>query len=242
MPEADRQKARRAIAGYYAHIAALDDCVGDLLADAARGRHRAGHHLRLHLRPRGHALLARRPEQAAAVGRVDSRAVPAALPRRCWATKGRTLDLPINTPDIMPTLLGLCGIAIPRPVEGTDFSGVLTGKSPVPDDAALIACSVPFGQWTRARGGREYRGIRTRRYTYVRDLEGPWLLYDNEPDPYQLDNLCNKPRARGPAGEPGCPSVEEAQGRRTMSSFPASEYIRKWGYEVDESGTVRYTN
>ena len=29
--EADRQKARQALAGYYAHIAALDDCVGDLL-------------------------------------------------------------------------------------------------------------------------------------------------------------------------------------------------------------------
>ncbi len=36
---------------------------------------------------------------------------------------------------------------------------------------------------------RAYRGIRTRTHTYVRDRCGPWMLYDNEADPYQLQNL-----------------------------------------------------
>jgi hypothetical protein len=36
---------------------------------------------------------------------------------------------------------------------------------------------------------REYRGIRTERYTYVRDLENPWMLYDNDADPLQNCNL-----------------------------------------------------
>ena len=31
VPEADAKVARQAIAGYYAHIAALDDCIGDLV-------------------------------------------------------------------------------------------------------------------------------------------------------------------------------------------------------------------
>ena len=101
--------------------------------------------------------------------------------------------MPINTPDIMPTLLGLSGIKIPDTVEGTDFSDIVRGKREPKDNAALISCQSPFGQWTRQNGGREYRGVRTKRYTYVRDLKGPWLLYDNEKDPYQLDNLCNKP-------------------------------------------------
>ena len=36
----------------------------------------------------------------------------------------------------------------------------------------------------------EWRGLRTRRYTYARWVDGrPWLLYDNENDPYQLINL-----------------------------------------------------
>ena len=33
------------------------------------------------------------------------------------------------------------------------------------------------------------RAIRTSRYTYVRDLQGPWLLFDNQADPHQMTNL-----------------------------------------------------
>ena len=38
-----------------------------------------------------------------------------------------------------------------------------------------------------------WRGVRTHRYTYARRDTGggmePWLLYDNEKDPYQMRNL-----------------------------------------------------
>jgi len=72
-----------------------------------------------------------------------------------------------------------------------DYTNQLLGKEELDVDGALITCPVPFHQWSYLRGGREYRGIRTERYTYVKDLNGPWLLYDNETDPYQLKNLCN---------------------------------------------------
>jgi arylsulfatase A-like enzyme len=138
-------------------------------------------------------------------------------------------------------LLGLSDIAIPKTVQGSDFSGVLTGKSPEPDNAALICCPAPFGQWTRAKGGREYRGVRTRRYTYVRDLKGPWLLYDNEQDPYQLNNLCNKPEHAALRA-----SLEALLAKRLKETndefLPGGDYIKKWRYQVDDSGTVRYTN
>jgi hypothetical protein len=126
-------------------------------------------------------------------------------------------------------------------VEGTDFSGILLGKSPAQDSAALLACYAPFGQWTRARGGREYRGVRTRRYTYIRDLKGPWLLYDNERDPYQLDNLCDKPEHA--ALQKQMETLLSERLRQTNDTFlVAADYIEKWDYEVDASGTVRYTN
>ena len=57
----------------------------------------------------------------------------------------------------------------------------------------LIACYQPFGQWSRNIGGKEYRGLRTKQYTYVRDLNGPWLLFDNKNDKFQMNNLVNKP-------------------------------------------------
>jgi len=39
------------------------------------------------------------------------------------------------------------------------------------------------------RWGVEYRGIRSKRYTYVRKLTGPRLLFDNQTDPFQQNNL-----------------------------------------------------
>src|SRR5262249_4014366 len=98
-------------------------------------------------------------------------------------TKGRELNALINTEDIMPTLLGLCAVAIPKSAEGLDYSGYLHGGQNPGDGSALIQCPSPFGEWERRKGGREYRGIRTERYTYVRDLNGPWLMFDNQMDP-----------------------------------------------------------
>jgi len=90
-------------------------------------------------------------------------------------------------------------------------------------------------------GGREYRGVRTARYTYTRDLQGPWLLYDNLADPYQLNNLCNKPEyaaLRERLGKKLDSRLEE-----TRDSFlPGPDYIRLWGYAVDKSGTIPYQN
>ena len=93
----------------------------------------------------------------------------------------------------MPTLLGLCGLPIPSTVEGIDFSAYLQGGPDPSDGSALLQCPHPFGQWWTGVGGRSYRGLRTRRHTYVRALEGPWLLYDNEADPFQQDNLVGQP-------------------------------------------------
>jgi len=109
------------------------------------------------------------------------------------------------------------------------------------DDAVLISCPSPFGQWLRARGGREYRGVRTRRYTYVRDLKGPWLLYDNEKDPYQLDNLCGK--AEYGKLQKKLEGLLSSKLKATNDEFLSGwEYIKKWGYVVDSGGTVRYSN
>ena len=104
-------------------------------------------------------------------------------------------------------------------------------------DAALFACYAPFGEWTRAGGGREYRGVRTQRHTYVRTLTGPWLLFDNEKDPYQTKNLCDDPAHA--ALQKDLDDALQRKLRRTKDDFrPADEYIRKWGYATDKTGTV----
>lgn len=72
---------------------------------------------------------------------------------------------------------------------------------------------------------------------YVRTLEGPWFLYDNVADPYQLDNK---------VADPSCQPVREKLEaeltrllKKTQDEFlSGAEYIRKWGYKVDHTGTA----
>jgi arylsulfatase A-like enzyme len=240
VPEAYANKAREAIAGYYAHIAALDDCVADLLAtlrDAGIERDT------IFVFTSDHGdMLYSHGNQKKQQPWDESIRIPFLLRYPALlGTEGRKLDLPINAPDVMPTLLGLSGLPIPASVEGTDFSGILTGRRPANDYAALISCPSPFGQWKRARGGREYRGVRTARYTYCRDLEGPWLLLDNQTDPYQQSNLCNRPEHA--ALQKRLDALLARKLEETHDAFLSGwDYIKQWGYEVDKSGTVPYTN
>jgi arylsulfatase A-like enzyme len=240
VPEDQAEKAREELAGYYAHMAALDDCVADLLGTLKECGieedtvfvFTSDHGDMLHSQG---ALKKQQPYE-------ESIMVPFLLryPRGLGAG-GREVDTLINTPDIAPTLLGLCGVPVPDTMEGADLSASLT-KGKMPDvDAALLMCPAPFGQWTRKIGGREYRGVRTKRYTYCRDLNGPWLLYDNEKDPYQLENLCGT--AGLAAVQDELDAILSRKLKETNDEFkPARYYIEKWGYTVDKNGTVPYTN
>ena len=138
----------------------------------------------------------------------------------------------------MPTLLGLSDIAVPKSVEGLDYSTYMTGgENPNRENAALVNCVAPFGEWSRDKGGREFRGLRTGRYTYVRDLNGPWLFYDDEKDPYQMQNLVGNAQT---ASEQA--SLDELLNRRLKAAgdefLPAESYISRWGYHVDATGTL----
>src|SRR3974377_1341575 len=73
---------------------------------------------------------------------------------------GRRLRTPINSPDIMPTLLGACGIPVPKSGDGTDFWGVMGGAPEPKDAAAFISFPVPITE-ARSYGIAEYRGLRT---------------------------------------------------------------------------------
>jgi arylsulfatase A-like enzyme len=147
----------------------------------------------------------------------------------------------MNTEDIMPTLLSLSGIAVPKSVEGLDFKGYLHGGPDPSGGATVIQCPSPFGEWNRDRGGREYRGVRTTRYTFVRDLNGPWLLFDNETDPYQMNNLVNKPEHATLQAE--LDAILAAKLKDHGDDFkPGPDYLATWDYKVDARGTMPYKN
>jgi arylsulfatase A-like enzyme len=239
VPAETAAQTRTNAAGYYAHCAALDDCIGDLLAtlkecglqDDTVFVFTSDHGDMLGSQGQTHK---QRPWDESVRVPLLVR-YPAAL-----GTQGKTLDVPINSPDLMPTVLGLCGVAIPKTVEGLDLSGLARGKGGPEVEAALIMCVQPFGQWTRAGGGKENRGVRTRRYTFVRDLGGPWLLYDNEKDPYQMTNLVNRPEHAAIQKELDGLLAKKLEATRD-EFLPGPKYLEKWGYKVDPTGSVPYT-
>jgi arylsulfatase A-like enzyme len=239
VPADKAEEWRTKVAGYYAHCTALDTCVGDLLRTLDETG-QAENTLFVFTSDHGD-MLGSHGEANKQRPWDESVRVPFLLrwPRR-FGKGGRTCDALLNTPDILPTLCGLAGVPIPRTVEGLDYSRYLSGGANPSDGAALIQCVHPFGQWNRPQhGGREYRGLRTARHTYVRDLNGPWLLYDNEKDPFQMTNLVSDPAAKTIRER-----LDEQLTRRLAAMrdefLPGMEYIRRWKYNVDATGTVPY--
>lgn len=239
VPQEIREKVKKDLKGYYAHMTAIDESIGQLW----QALQQAGvekNTILVFTADHGDLLGAHgswNKQQPYA----ESIRVPFLLHYPAlFGTGGKTSGILLNTPDIMPTLLGLSRISIPAGVEGTDFSGVLTGRKKDVVTHTLISCVQPFGQWSRAKGGREYRGLVTARYTYVKDLKGPWLLFDNLKDPFQLHNLVNRP-AFAQVQQKLEADLKTTLSRRRDAFLPGMDYVRQWNYVVDATETVPYT-
>lgn len=111
-------------------------------------------------------------------------------------------ELLLSTPDIMPTLLGLCGLseAIPQEVQGRNFADyLLTGKSEISLPQSALYIRNMDGE--KDENGKvityfpETRGVKTERFTLAltinketKELKKTYF-FDNRTDPYQLNNL-----------------------------------------------------
>ncbi|MEE2624090.1 MAG: MTH938/NDUFAF3 family protein [Verrucomicrobiota bacterium] len=129
-PQLGRQ-AQSTYAGYYAHCSALDECVG-WLVEALKESGQLENTILVYTSDHGDMLHSRgqlkkqRPWD-------ESIRVPFLV--RCPSSlkvQPRRLEAPINTPDIMPTLLNLAGVQIPGSGEGDDFAEVI-GAEPKPE-------------------------------------------------------------------------------------------------------------
>lgn len=238
VPDNMAGEAREWLAGYYAHCSALDACVGRLLATLKDSEMLAqtvfvftSDHGDM-LGSQGEAKKQRPWDESIRVPfLLHYPEMPDWLPRRT--------DCLITPEDIMPTLLGLCGLEIPTSAEGLDYSGHLAGGPDPSDGAALLMCVTPFGQWAAGNGGRAYRGVRTRTHTYVRDQEGPWLLYNNSEDPYQQHNLVNSDETSRLLNEmEDC--LQRSLDAASDAFLPGQHYIDAWGYGTDDTGTVTF--
>ena len=70
-----------------------------------------------------------------------------------------------------------------------DYSATFLGKSRTQRDAAFL-----FNVHKGSGPNTDWRGIRTKEWTYAYHYSGDWVLYDLKNDPYQLKNLIDDPK------------------------------------------------
>lgn len=238
----NRDRAVSDLRNYYSHINALDDCLS-LLLETLEETNIADNTILVFTSDHGDMLYShglRKKQQPY----DESILVPFILRYpEMLGNEQKLIDAPINTTDILPTLLGLCGINIPSSVEGSNLSKYMYGNNTeLPDTVALIECIQPFGEWPRGRGGKEYRGIRTVRYTYVRDLSGPWLLFDNVTDPYQMNNLVDQAEFSDLQVRLDGLLMQKLE-EQNDEFLPGLEYVKMYNYPpLNASETVPYYN
>ena len=179
---------RAAIAGYYAHITALDVAFGRLM-EALDRLSLSENTIVVFSSDHGDMLWAQ--------GRVkkqqpwqESIGIPLIARWPDQLPAGEVSDLLVSVVDHAPTLLGLAGVSVPKWMNGLDLSPVLRGESTDEPQSAFIAEYVSFGQSSIYQ---PWRGVRTKRHTYARWLQGGTLLYDHATDPYELRNLVHEP-------------------------------------------------
>jgi arylsulfatase A-like enzyme len=191
VPDSLKENVLTELQGYYAHCTATDKAIGDLISKIkALGLSKntivvftsdhgemMGAHGRLPFRKQ--------------LAWEESAHVPflIRLPGKN-NDKAAKIGAPLTTPDILPSLLSLCGIEIPKSVEGNDLSVMINKPTTQKDRAALFMSVCPFDV---NYPDKEYRAIRTVRYTYARTPEGPFMLFDDVLDPWQMNNLADKP-------------------------------------------------
>jgi arylsulfatase A-like enzyme len=186
-PGAKRFGTAKDLAGYYAAISCLDREIGRLLErlDALGMRDNTivvftSDHGDMH---GSHGMFLKRKPWEESVCVPGIIRWPAGL-KGSWRT-----GVSFSHVDMLPTLLGLCGVRPPANIHGFDYSSYLKTRSGrTPEFAHLMIYTKSeadeFGPW---------RGLRSGKYKYARFREKPWLLHDLETDPYEMENLVDDP-------------------------------------------------
>jgi arylsulfatase A-like enzyme len=184
VPPAQRDEARRRLAGYYGQIKNLDDNVGRLLKwldETGEADRTLVAFFSDHGDLMGSHGMYEKNEPYDESARVPLLwRLPGVVPA------GHTLRSPVSGIDLFPTTVGLCGLPTPAGVQGLDQSLAVRGLEGPTRRAALIQWMGPALQ---GFGDHPYRAIRTDRYLYcVGREERHRLLFDGQSDPLQERN------------------------------------------------------
>jgi arylsulfatase A-like enzyme len=240
VPESMVENAKIEAQGYYAHSEALDTSIGELLATLDE-LGISDNTLILFTSDHGEMLGAHgvRPK-AKQVPFAESARTPLLIRYPALhGNSGKRISTPITTPDLLPTVFGMLGISAPDSFEGEDLSEIIIKGEEIPDRAVLYMIVAPFSGVEHY--GKEYRAIKTSRYSYVKSLSGPWMLFDDQADPLQLNNLVDNPNYADLLSKMDRKLGELLQ--KTGDDFkPAQWYLDHWNLVPASHGSIPYDN
>ena len=229
---------REELQGYYAHCTATDKAIGDLL-NKLKKLDLFDHSIIIFTSDHGEMMGSHgiRPKEKQ-VAWDESVKVPFLIRfPGIGNNQGKEVFTPITTPDILPTMLGLSGIRIPKEIEGEDLANIVRYPDKKIDRAALFMSVAPFA----GTSFTEYRGIKTTQYTYVKTPGEAIMLFDNNADPYQLNNLVGKPEAKKLQDKMNGLLQKKLKEINDADFKPKQYYIKKWGYQLSKGGSIPYT-
>jgi arylsulfatase A-like enzyme len=180
------QKDQEQLLHYNAMVTSLDECVGRISAELQRTG-LADNTIFVFTSDHGDMLgsqghiLKQRPWE-------ESINVPMIIRQPEKIKAGQKRDWIVSSVDLMPTLLGLCGAQIPQAIQGINHTKRFHDQAGEKRDSAYL-----FNTHNGGGPGCDWRGIRTKDWTYAYHMEGDWVLYDLKKDPYQLNNLVDNP-------------------------------------------------
>ena len=182
---------RKMLAGYYAHITALDGQLGRLLrfldetSDPRAPDKRLAETTIVVFGSDHGDMLGSHGQYFKSQPHKESTGVPLIVRWPGRVPAGRCSDGPISLVDLMPSLLSLSGVEIPPQAEGEDLAPFILGDERRAQDSVWINFPVDV----KIIHSPPFRGVVTRDHTYAVTREGPWCLFDNKQDPFQRSNL-----------------------------------------------------
>ena len=231
IPAEMKEATIKELQGYYAHCSATDEAIGTVLGQikklnlsddtiivfsAGHGEMMGGHGVKPFVKQ---------------LAWDESLRVPFLISYpSIGKNKGKSVNAPLTTPDILPSLLSLSNIKIPKTIEGEDLSKLIKNPNPNYDRAALVMGVSPFGA---NYNDPAYRAIKTKQYTYIRTPEGASNLFDNVNDPHQMENLVGKTEFK---------KIQKKLDKQLIQVLnkigddfkPRDFYLKKWNYTLDQ--------
>jgi len=235
LPTNTVERAREDLAGQWCHITALDRCLGRML-DALEEAGIAEDTIVVFTSDHGDMLGAHDLDRKQKPW-DESIMVPWVMQWPGGIPRGRRRDTLLNVPDVMPTLLTLMGVETPETVEGQDLAGAVLGTGGIEPTSAYVANPMSFP--SDRHDGAEWRGVRTKTHTYVERLDGPWLLYDNAHDRWQMANLIEDP-AHADMREELAAELASWMERTGDDGAPREVWAERLGYTINERGIIGY--